>query len=283
MNFKMLYVVFFLLLGGFFLASSSGGRASVANEGNTGAPGDNAPAGRVCATCHSGAGIQVALDIDVADLDGNAVTSYVPGQVYRVKVMVNTVAGNPLAYGFQLVAEANETKQSTNSFQNPSTNAKLASLINGRQYAEHKNPSNTNEFTVEWTAPAAGTGDVIFYSAGNGVNLNGSITGDGASQTSFTLTEEAGSSAFEAPSFSSFQIAPNPAYDLIQVSGTDGFNGAYRVRVVDLQGRVVRQEMRFAFGGALTEPVMIGDLPAGTYFLQLLGEGKISSAQFYKR
>ena len=283
MNFRTLYVVFSILLAGFLLASSSGGRATVANEGNTGAPGDNAPAGRVCATCHSGAGIQVALNIDVADLDGNAVTSYVPGQAYRVKVAVNTVAGNPLAYGFQLVAEANETKQSTNSFQNPSNNAKLASLINGRQYAEHKNPSNANEFMVEWTAPAAGTGDVTFYSAGNGVNLNGSITGDGASQTSFTLTEEAGSSAFEPQQAPSFQIAPNPADDLILISVADGFNGAYRIRVVDLQGLVVRQEMRLAFGGALTEPIAIGDLPAGAYFLQILGEGEIRSAQFYKR
>ena len=65
MKFNLLYLFFGLSLALFVLNSNSGGRATVANAGNTGAPGDQA---NTCITCHgTSAAIQVNLDIEVAD------------------------------------------------------------------------------------------------------------------------------------------------------------------------------------------------------------------------
>ncbi len=61
-------------------------------------------------------------------------------------------------------------------------NYKIATIPNGRTYAEHDNVSTPNIFNVVWTAPAAGTGNVT-YAAGNAVDKNGLNSGDGSSVT----------------------------------------------------------------------------------------------------
>lgn len=282
MNRKLTLTSLGLLLLGFLLINSSNGRATAANEGNTGAPGDVAPAGRTCQNCHLSSAIQVNMGIEVTDLDENPVTAYVPGNTYQVKVKINSVAGTPSAYGFQLVSEIDAGNQSVNTFANPSANAKLVNTSNGRQYAEHKTPSASNEFSVQWTAPAAGTGPVTFYSAGNGVNSNGQSSGDGASKTSFSLPEEAGSSVFEPSRMLQLALAPNPASESIRVSAVDPLLGAYTLRISDRSGRVVTQLSAIAFGGDFAQVIDLGTLPSGHYFLQVLGAGYTAGAPFLK-
>ena len=283
MNLKIIFTSAALLFLGFLLINNSSGRASVANEGNTGAPGDNAPAGRTCQTCHSGTAIQVDLGLEVTDLDGNAVNSYIPGNTYNVQVAINAVAGSPSAYGFQLVSERNSDNQSINSFSNPSANAKLATInATGRQYAEHSAPSNSNTFTVQWTAPEAGTGAVTFYSAGNGVNGNSQSSGDGADKTSLTLTEEAGSSVFETQRSLPLSLAPNPVRESVAITIPVSFQGPFLIRVADQQGRILKQEAGLAFGSSFTSNLFVGDLSPGAYFLQAISGSQIATARFIK-
>jgi hypothetical protein len=283
MNLKIIYTSAALLFLGFLLVNNSSGRASVANEGNTGAPGDEAPAGRTCQSCHNSTAIQVNLDLEVTDLEGNAVTSYIPGNTYNVQVAINAVTGSPSAYGFQLVSERNSDNQSINSFSNPSSNAKLATInATGRQYAEHSSPSSSNTFTVQWTAPEAGTGAVTFYSAGNGVNSNSQSSGDGANKTSLMLSEEAGSSVFETPRSLPLSLAPNPVRESVAVTIPAAFQGPFQLRVADLQGRILKQETGLAYGNSFTPNLFVGDLTPGTYFLQAISGSQVATARFIK-
>ena len=282
MNWKMIYTSVFLLLSGFLLMNSSNGRATVANEGNTGAPGDVAVSNRTCQNCHNSASIQVTLSLNVTDLEDNPVSTYIPNNPYLVHVTVNPAVGSPARYGFQLVSEIDSNNESTNSFSNPSSNAKLVNTSNGRQYAEHKTPSNTNIFTVQWTAPEVGSGDVTFYSGGNGVNFNGESSGDGAAVTSLTLAEETGSFVFEPKDELTLSIAPNPAYESIQLTAGSELNGAYLLRVLDLNGRIAIQQTGFTFGGTFLQPLSVSQLPSGVYVVQLLNGKKTASAKFYK-
>jgi hypothetical protein len=267
MKFKIIYTSMALLFGAFILLSNSSGRALIANEGNTGAPGDNAPNGRTCQSCHNGAGIQVTLDIEVEDATGNIISEYTPGEVYTARVIVNTAVGNPQQYGFQMVSEVDADNSATNSWLNPASNVQVASTTAGRSYAEHKGASSSNIFEVQWEAPAPGTGSVTFYAAGNGVNGNGTSSGDGAATTSFSLSEgTVNSTAATQRVEPSLSIFPNPALDQVQLNAQGITPDPVTITVLDQQGKMVLQQL---LPGQPQMSMQVGNLPAGIYFIQL--------------
>ncbi|MCB0642348.1 MAG: T9SS type A sorting domain-containing protein [Phaeodactylibacter sp.] len=281
MKFKLVYTAFLLCMGFVLLTSSKFGRASADNpEGNTGAPGDVAMNGRTCLNCHNTGSIQVTLDIEVSDENGSLVSAYIPGETYSVKVRLNTFAGSPSAFGFQLVSEFDSNHTTTNSWSNPSSNAKIVGL-GGRDYAEHVSPSPTNEFTVDWTAPATGSGSITFYSGGNGVNGNNMSSGDGAAIKSLTLTESTTSTFFAPNPIEDIRIYPNPVADWLQLQLKSGTSTELELRLFDVEGKQVLQQVVSTLDGRLAQPVHLAHLPEGLYFLQLnegskvLGGGKV--------
>jgi len=81
-------------------------------------------------------------------------------------------------------------------FSNPGTNAQI---VGGE--ATHSN-SNSRSWTVDWTAPSSGSGDVTFYLSVNFVNGNGASSGDtwgSASWTSSEATSSPPSSPYNQP------------------------------------------------------------------------------------
>lgn len=168
----------------FVFSSSSGGRASAAGSGNTGAPGEST----TCVTCHGGGNFNVGLSINIYNQGTiTPITTYSPGQTYSMEVTISN-SGLPGGFGFQMVA-LNASNSNAGSWLSPSSNTQIATLGNGRSYAEHNGISGTNTFMVDWTAPTTGTGSVTFYSAGNAVNGTGSTAGDGAATSSLMITE----------------------------------------------------------------------------------------------
>ena len=271
MKFKFVYPLFALALGAFLFLSNSNGRASSQNEGNTGAPGDNALNGRTCQTCHNGGPLQVTLDIEVSK-NGNPVTSYVPGENYDVKVVINDAAGSPSAYGFQMVAEINADNSSTNSWSNPSGNAKTASTSDGRSYVEQDGASNSNEFSATWTAPASGSGDVTFYSCGNGVNANGMTSGDGAACNNITLSEDTESSILEASTDATrMLLQPNPVISDFQVLTHSNTNGNFELSILTLDGKQLSQQ-NVVISNGRSSSVMVSNLSPGYYLVKVQDE-----------
>lgn len=78
------------------LASSSNGRATAANQGNTGGAGETT----TCSSCHSGGSFGTASVLIQLFASGttNTVTSYVPGTTYDLRVTVNHTSGTPPAH-----------------------------------------------------------------------------------------------------------------------------------------------------------------------------------------
>jgi hypothetical protein len=199
-------------IGYVFLTSSSNGRATAANSGNTGAPLET----QTCGNCHSGGAYgPVTISIQVFTLGTtNPVTSYVPGQQYDLRVTVNKNAGTPGGYGFQLTCLTLANNTPLAGYSNLATNVKqklvTTGTFAGRTYTEHNGVGTNNIFNMRWTAPAAGTGSVRFYSSGNAVNGTGSTGGDNGGFSNLTLTEAV---ALTASGFST-----NPSCN----NGTDG-------------------------------------------------------------
>ncbi len=286
MKFRILYTLFGLAFGLFVFTASSGGRASVAGEGNTGAPGDATNANgtpKTCVTCHnSSTTMAVTLDIAVLDEDDALATEYVPGQTYEVRVVVQPTMGNPAAHGFQMVAlqapQGEDGPALNDSWANPSDNAKIAQAGNGRKYVEQKGPSATNEFTVQWTAPPAGSGTVTFYACGNGVNGNGSNSGDAAACAVLELPEGVVNGLAEVKRTATLRLWPNPLHgNAIRLSANEAWTGPARVRMLDINGRIVWEKAIALNKG--TAELQVPDLTAGIYMLHLQQDERLAAAR----
>ena len=281
-----IYTLFTLALSAFLFQSNSQGRANGAGTGNTGAPGD---ANTTCITCHgTSAAIQVDLGIEASDDAGNPVTSaYTPGENYTIKVSLNATVGSPSAYGFQMVSlngELNVDADAINDWVNPSDNARIVDLAStNRTYVEHKGPSPTNEFTVEWKAPETGSGTVTFYACGNGVNQNGSTSGDNAACNQFTLEESMVSSTSDRFAAMQLLAAPNPAQNYIQLFTKLRKGGEFRVGIYSSNGQLIKEQINFLAAGEQQTDLDLSQLNPGIYIISLQNENEIASLKFVKQ
>jgi hypothetical protein len=175
-------LVFFMAAAAYLIFSSRTTGAGANGLGDlTGSP----LSGGTCGNCHSGGNFGASLTITLRDLSNNPVTSYVPGQQYRLEVDVNNSSGSPAGFGAQAVALTSSNANAGTMGTVITTNTRVTA-IGGRNYMEQNSVSASGLFQVNWTAPASGTGNVTIYATGNVLNGNGGTSGDQAT-TGFNL------------------------------------------------------------------------------------------------
>ena len=277
-----------LLFAGLLFLGNENGRASQAGKGNTGAPGDEtSPSGfkRTCGFCHASATIFSDVALNVLDDMGNPVTQYIPGNEYTAQLVVNGTGNGIDGYAFQMIALRDSGYIDIDGFTdvNPN-NYKLATIGNGRTYAEHAGISQTDTFNVSWTAPDVGTGDITFYFSGNAVNGNGQSTGDGPSNDSLKMTE---GPLVSSPYVNSLQLGVkpfgNPIQDVIQLGLTAEQSGSYVLNVFNLDGELMysNPDLDLAASQQIIA-VNAADWASGIYFVQLSGAGQRSTVKVVK-
>ncbi|MBK7938897.1 MAG: T9SS type A sorting domain-containing protein [Lewinellaceae bacterium] len=291
MKLRLVYPFALTILCAVVLLGNKNGRASEAKAGNTGAPGDEAlPNGNpiTCISCHTASPIASTMTVSVLDSAGNAVTQYIPGYQYTAKVTITATAGSPQGYGFQMIALKDNGNTDLDGFSDPGNqtvnNYKIATIPNGRTYAEHDNVSTPNVFNVKWKAPAAGTGNITFYAAGNAVNKNGQNSGDGATVTSLKLTESLGTST-QNPDAERIvmRLWPNPVASVAWLSFVLPAPGEYRLTAHDLSGRLVWQTTRYLSAGEQALEIPAADWSPGVYFTGISGAGISANGKLVKR
>lgn len=270
--------------------ANSGGRASTSNQGNTGAPGDEALANgdaRTCQSCHATGDIQVSMLLEVLDADGASIAAYTPNEIYTARVTISSEAGpTPNGYGFQMVSLFNSDNNDVNGWlsEGHSDNVQIAgSTRTNRVYAEHRGVRNSNEFLVQWQAPEAGSGDLTFYAAGIGANANANRTGDGAviPQT-LTLAESTTSSISSLEKAGiELSVAPNPAKDILFINIGSPLSGKLNLRIFDTFGRLIVNEKQQLFEGNQIKRLSINHLHEGIYWLQIIHEGKSATRKVF--
>ncbi len=181
---KAIYLLF-TVAGLFFLLTSELMYSSGSPGGKTGSPGDG---GTTCTQCHSGTATAQAGWI-TSDIPADG---YEPGQTYTI-----TATGTHPGvgkFGFELTSEdAGASKVGTLVV----TNATETMLINSNNAITHKNAGTTptgdsKSWSFDWTAPAAGTGEVTFYAAFNAANGNGNNQGDVIYTSTLPVAESSG-------------------------------------------------------------------------------------------
>lgn len=185
---RWIQVLFVCAVGYFIFASNSNGRATVANSGNTGAPGEN-----TCGQCHSGGNYNASVTVQMFAIGATVpTTQFFPGNTYTVKVTVNNSMGSPFGYGFQFTALTAGENAPLSGYSSLASNVKqktitIQNAFNGRTYLEHNGVTSNNVFQFNWTAPQTLNEAVTFYASGNVVNGTGSTSGDATNSTSLTI------------------------------------------------------------------------------------------------
>lgn len=280
MKFQFIYTFFALALGAYLFMGSANGAGATQSIDLTGSP---LGGGIFCSFCHTGGSFSPSLAVQVLD-NGTPVTAYEPGKTYSLRVAITAGAGSPSRYGFMAVALTGATNQGAGAFGTPPAGMRKTTISN-RVYVEHNTPSMANTFEVEWTAPAAGTGDVRFYSSGNAANNNNESTGDNAVRLTMplTLTEMATSNLSTTQLFRQMSAWPNPVSDELNIRIVTAKSGLFKMEVLDAQGRWLRSEEVQLAAGENNLRRNWNDATSGVYFVQFSdGEG-VATLRVLKR
>jgi hypothetical protein len=164
-------------------------RSAGAPAGMTGAP-----PGTNCTSCHGGSPNTGGGNVRVEFPSG---TTYTPGATYKLHIVLTDA--NAQRWGFEVTARRGTdrlTLAGMLAVDNPAT-TQSAPGGNAGEYITHtaqgtaQGTTGSNSWDVNWTAPAAGSGPVTIFVAGNAANGNGNNQGD-LIYTSSLVLQEAG-------------------------------------------------------------------------------------------
>lgn len=250
--------------------SNSSGSAN--NGGNSGSVGDG---GTTCAQsfCHDDASPQFNSGLGSISTSIPA-SGYVPGQTYTITASINKSGHNK--FGFELTSE---TPTGTKTGMLSSTSSSTQTT-NGGDAITHTSSGNSGSggrsWSMDWQAPSAGTGEVVFWAAFNVTNSNGGTGGDTVHVDSITVQEDSSSTAIPSARMyhkESLKVFPNPARERITIKGVSKDLGEGELILRDLHGKAIRTlysgDLSYLNGRSFE---LDKDLSEGAYLLDLDGE-----------
>ncbi len=235
--------------------------SSGAPFGYSGSQGDR---GRSCTYCHSFSGTAPSPNIQLSGLPSNG---YVPGQTYNLTLDVSNVSNTKT--GFEATAE-DAANQKTGTFANTDGNTQA---IQSNTYITHTSAGTAlHNWSFNWTAPDAGTGDVKLYYVVNIANGDGNTTGDYIANNFESIPEQ--SANISELTDQQFSIYPNPADDYIKFSSHMG--KIKNIEILDVLGKTYRTTSQ-------NNQIDVSFLPTGNYLLRLQTEKLTGIKHFIKK
>ena len=149
--------------------------------GKSGSPTDNAS----CSACHyAGIGFGATISSDIPS------SGYIAGNLYTISANINQQGINK--FGFEITAEEeNNGSAKTGTFF--VTNNTETKFVNSNTAITHQaagtSGTNSKSWSMNWEAPATGTGAITFYGAFLAANGDQSNSGDTYHSASLTIDE----------------------------------------------------------------------------------------------
>jgi hypothetical protein len=260
------YLIVLLVMSGFIfgtaILSQSGLTANNAGAPavRTGSPGDSYS----CTSCHSGTA-QNVFGLISSNIPSSG---YAPGTTYMITA--NVTDANKNRFGFEI------------SPQNPTgtklgvmtvTDAARTKLIGSGKYITHTSSgtsgAGSNSWSFNWTAPAAGTGDVTFYGAFNFTNHNNASSGDVIKLDQYTVHEDLFTSVSDIDGEEHIVIYPNPVVNTAQISIPSNVK-INTIKIYDIDGSLVRTYETSQISERLE--IDVTTLTSGTYYVSFAAE-----------
>lgn len=235
--------------------------------GKTGSPGDN---GSNCTGCHKGNDVQNVGDWIMSDIPEGG---YIPGNIYAITASGTQEAVG--AFGFEITSE-NEAGVKKGEFtvtdeertQRVSSNAVTHTL-------EGTKPTGDEvEWTMKWTAPEAGTGQVRFYAAINAANGNGNNGGDQIYLTMLSVDEDVSISVAENLWKDQLNMYPNPSNAIVNLNLPEGAD----YYLIDMLGNQIESKKNVGS----KETIDISEFDNGVYFVQVIHNGESYTSRLLK-
>lgn len=259
-------VIFTILFGisALILLESFGtaglGKIDGTEPGYTGSPGDSL---KNCTACHGG----FSYKVDGWITSNIPASGYIPGNTYTIKAKNTALSHNRFGFlvspqklngdllGTLVISDTVKTK-----------------LVGNSKYVTYRAASVTSQdsmiWTFNWIAPAAGTGDVVFYGAFNS-NQDGHKGGDVTQLTSLRVKENGTASVINAQNNKVIVSAyPNPASNFVNVSFTLSRKGNLSIKMVNLEGKIVYQTTEENAFGLINKEIETSQLANGVYLIQ---------------
>lgn len=258
--YSIISLAFLMALGTLLMSNSTGSPG-----GRTGSPTDGSTCG--VSGCH---GAQTPTPIEMISSD-IPVTGYKPDSTYEITVSPSKEGITK--FGFEMVAEDdNGTKVGVFT-----DNAEVTAWI-GDQRVTHKSTSTsatngTRSWTVNWKAPAEGTGQVTFYAASLAANDNGNNSGDSVLIDNMEVQEMASTLNLVDRSPVNIKAYPNPFTDHIRI---DGVQLGTKFSIHSIDGKQV-------LSGSYNGNIEVKDLAQGHYYLRIKTEGKTKDLVMIKK
>ena len=209
--------------------------------------------------------------------------TYNAGESYDLVVSLEDPEASRWGFEFTVLGDNDEEIGSLTNLNNLTQLSSTAT----RTYAKQTSAGTLNgttdgvDWTVRWTAPAAGSGDATIYVAGNAANGNFSTSGDYIYAISETWAENNLSPA-PLPVLAGAELKnnyPNPFNPRTTIAFELAETKAVRLSIYSLSGRLVRTLVDGTRGQGLNEVQWDGmdshgmATPSGTYFYRLQAGG----------
>lgn len=279
MKIRLLYLLFGATFFAIIFWSNSSGAGLAQGIDRTGSPVGSGS----CATCHAGGNFSPTISAQLLK-DNVPISQYEPGEDYTYRLTINASSGSPAGYGFQTVALQGSNNANAGVWDSPPTGTRITTL-NNRQYFEHSSTLNNNTIEIKWEAPAAGTGPVRFYAAGNAINNNGSTGGDSPTMLAspLTITEQSTSSVFATKLLpAELKAYPNPVADQLNLNIQIKESGRYFLSILDLTGKEIQKETVQLINGENIESLNVNSLAAGHYAVRLSDGERVATTKIVK-
>ena len=249
---KTVLSIFTLAVFATILTSSSGGRT----DGRSGSPGD---ANQDCGQCH-GTSTASSSSMIATDIPS---TGYIGGTEYNVTVSVAETGAS--MFGFQITAEHSSNAKAGTFATGGNT---VIYTSNSDHLVTHNNAgtfgTDSKSWTMTWTAPSSGSGDVTFYVAGNGADGSTDATGDVIYTDSQAAVEDVANGLEAIYQNSSLRVYPNPTIDFFMINEIVKVSN---VVLYDLKGSEVK-----SFANSVNQ-FDVSDIEQGTYLLYINVDG----------
>ncbi|PQJ09031.1 hypothetical protein CJD36_020855 [Flavipsychrobacter stenotrophus] len=264
------------------LSSNIGGYLSNATGSNGGTVGCGGGG------CHSNtASSTVTQTTIIVDSAGTLVTVYHPGVTYRVSLAAGTAATSGLTkFGFQLSSSkaASAAQAGTWVAATAPVNATV-SAMGPFSVVRHTAPMSDSVIlagaafvypvSIQWTAPAAGTGAVKFFGVINAVNNNTNAdAGDLWNSTTTTITEYVDHTLVsEVAAKVAINTFPNPVTSSFTLQLSNAAAGTYGVQVMDITGKIVVKQSVEVTGNTASSTINLSNFAAGRYHVVVEKDG----------
>lgn len=188
---------------------------------------------------------------------------YVPGVTYNITVYAQHANAIGQKNGFALNCEANATNNNAGTFDFSSPNFQSPTntgCVTHTSSSNTPNASGASTWTIPWTAPASGTGQVTFFTSMVTGQAGGGANGYAWKATN-TVSENTSTDIEVLNEKSELIVFPNPANDIIYLNGN-----VKAVEIYSINGSYIESK------SINNNSVEISNLKEGIYLIKISDE-----------